>query len=131
MKKNHGKGKGSQISGIPMPNELTQYENLSAEPNRKEPQTRFDHSDRGENYAEDYFDAEEARLADLDGPVVANKVEPEWSEGMEDEQNSPELFDDEGLLPETQPLHVDLESEGEDDNPDFILSPDNIDQSAA
>lgn len=131
MKKKLGKGKGSQITGIPMPGELTQFENLSAEPNREEPHARLDHIDRGEKYAVDYFDDEEARLDSLEGPYVADKSEPEWSEGLADEANNEDSFDDEGLLPETQPLHVDPLSEGEDDDPNFILSPDNIEDDTA
>ncbi len=111
--------------------EMTQFENLSAEPNRDEPQTQFDHSDRGERYAVDYFDDEEARLDSLEGHVAANKSEPEWSEGIEDEANSEDSFDDEGLFPESQPLHVDPLSEGEDDGPNFILNPDNIEDDSS
>lgn len=132
MKRNQGKGKAISISGIPMPGGLVQVEGQSVEPNRDEDQGAFRRDDRGENYARDYFDDEEERLGDLDGPYIVNKDDHQWSDGLKDEENEEDLGDDEAILPETQPLHIDLALEaGLEYSLEVVLSPDNIDTAAA
>ncbi len=131
MKRSQGKGKANHVSGIPLPGTIAQVEGQSAEPNRDEPQGAFK-TESGENYAHDYFNDEEERLGNLEEPFVANKSDQVWSDGIADEENEVDEGDDEGLLPETQLLHVDLQTEvGDDDNQNLMLRPDNVDDDAA
>jgi len=132
MKRDQGKGKANSISGIPMPGVLIQLQGQSVETNRDEEEGAFRRDDRGENYARDYFDDEEERLGDLDGPYIVNKDDQQWSDGLKDEENDEDLGDDEAILPESQPLHIDLALEaGMEDSLDLVLHPDNIDTAAA
>jgi hypothetical protein len=132
MKRNQGKGKALDISGIPLPGTITQVEGQTVETNREEGLSPFKH-DTKENYGHDYFDDETERLGDLDKPFVANKDDRTWSDGIADEANEQtDEDDDEGLLPETQPLHVDLMTEtGADDDANTVLRPDNVEDDSA
>jgi hypothetical protein len=132
MKSNQqGKGKANDVSGIPLPGAIPQVEGQSVEPNRDEPQGAFK-TESTDNYAHDYFDDEEDRLGNLQAPYTANKADQEWSDGIKDEENEDDARDDEGLFPETQPLHVDPMTEtGADDNADVMLRPTQVDDDAA
>ncbi len=106
MKRNQGKGKALDVSGIPMPNTIVQIEGQTVETNREEPNVSFK-SETPENVGHTYFSDEEKRLSDLERAVVT-KADQKWSEGLADESNEEDEDDDEGLLPETQPLHVEI-----------------------
>lgn len=132
MKRHQGKGKANDISGIPLPGTLTQIEGRSIEPNRDEPNNAFKLDEPDQEFGHDYFNDEEERLGNLDGPFVANKSNEQWSDGIADEANEADDADDEGLLPETQPLHVEVRPGlGEDDNYDTALNPDNVEDDSA
>lgn len=136
MKRNQGKGKANDISGIPLPGAIPQVEGQSVEPNRDEPEAAFQvnsDSEKAENFAHDYFDDEEERLGNLEAPFVANKDDEEWSDGLADEENENDDMSDDGLLPETQPLHVDpsVNNVGQDDDADVVLRPTQIGDDAA
>ena len=66
---------------------------------------------------------------ELEG-YIANKADDQWSPGLQDEENVPDDNSNEGLYPEIQPLHIDPLSKvaGEEDNPDFSLRPDTVDE---
>lgn len=130
-RKGREKGKAMEVSGIPLSGTISQVENPSVEPNRDEPRNAFrEDSDTDESYTHDYIRDEEERLGNLAGGYVANKADETWSDGLRDEANEPDLFDGEGMFPEIQPLHVDMEDDqpGEEDTLDMVLRPDNIEQ---
>lgn len=132
MKHNQTKGKALDVSGIPLQQAITQIDGpQTVETNREEPDVSFK-DETPENVGHTYFTDEEARLGNLEMPYVGNKVDEKWSEGIADECNEEDDDDDEGLLPETQPLHVELLSgEGESDNPDVMLRPDNVEDDSS
>jgi hypothetical protein len=131
MKRNQGKGKANDVTGIPLPGTIPQVEGQSVEPNREEPQGSFK-TESAENYAHDYFDDQEDCLGDLEAPYTANKDDQRWSDGIKDEENEEDVSGDEGLFSETQPLHVDQTNEiGADDNADVMLRPTQVDDDAA
>ncbi|HEY9679305.1 MAG TPA: hypothetical protein V6C76_14960 [Drouetiella sp.] len=131
MKRSQGKGKANDISGIPLPGTLAQIEGQSIEPNRDEPPGAFK-TETPENDRRNYFDDEEERLGNLETPFVANKADDQWSEGLEDEENEFDDRSDDGLFPETQPLHVSQSPEGgADDSEDMVLRPTQIDDDVA
>lgn len=132
MKHNQAKGKALDISGIPLAGTITQLDGAqTVETNREEPGVSFI-NETPENVGHTYFSDEEARLGNLEMPYVNNKSDEKWSDGIADECNQEEEDDDEGLLPETQPLHVDLMSGGgKGDNPDIVLRPDNVEDDSA
>ncbi len=128
MKHNQGKGKALDVSGIPLPNTIVQVDGQTVETNREEPSVSFK-SETRENVGHTYFSDEEERLGNIEEPFVNNKADQKWSEGLADESNLDEddNDDDECLLPETQPLHVDpLSANGEDDDAELVLRPDNV-----
>lgn len=132
MKHNQTKGKALDVSGIPLQQTITQIDGAqTVETNREEPDVSFK-SETPENVGHTYFTDEESRLGNLEMPYVSNKVNEKWSDGIADECNEEDEDDDEGLLPETQPLHVDLLSgDGEADNPDVVLRPDNVEDDSS
>lgn len=134
MKHNQVKGKALDVSGIPLQNTIAQVDSAqTVETNRKEPDVSFK-EETPENVGHTYFTDEEERLGNLEAPYVSNKANDKWSDGLSDESN-PDIIDednDEGLLPETQPLHVDVASvmSGTDDA-DIVLRPDNVEDDSA
>lgn len=113
VRKRKGVGKGHNISGIPLSNSMSQLEGQSAEPNRDEPGSFFqvrklEETRDEESYARDYFRDEEARLGSTTEPMLSDKEDRRWSEGLQDEAN---MFDPaaEGseMLEEAVPLHLD------------------------
>ncbi|MBY0358239.1 MAG: hypothetical protein K2W82_09585 [Candidatus Obscuribacterales bacterium] len=81
-----GKGKANKISGIPLQGSLSQTDESSVEPNRKEQLNAFREDTRYEPYAHDYFRDESERLDKLGGSAPAAPDE-HWSEGIADEAN--------------------------------------------
>ncbi|HEY9732195.1 MAG TPA: hypothetical protein V6C89_09790 [Drouetiella sp.] len=132
MKHNQTKGKALDISGIPLPGTIAQMDGAqTVESNREEPDVSFK-EETPDNVGHTYFTDEEARLGNLEMPYVNNKADEKWSEGLADECNEADDDDDEGLLPETQPLHVDVMSgDAKGDNPDVVLRPDNVEDDSA
>lgn len=132
MKHNQAKGKALDISGIPLQQTITQIDSTqTVETNRKEPDVSFE-QETPDNVGHTYFTDEEARLGNLELPYVGNKADEKWSDGIADECNEEDDDDDEGLLPETQPLHVDLMSgDGAPDNADVVLRPDNVEDDSS
>lgn len=76
--------KSNNITGIPSPYGFAQSEIAGAEPNREENDAVIADDD-AENYAVDYFDAEEHRLESLASPTIS--PDETWSEGLNDEAN--------------------------------------------
>jgi hypothetical protein len=112
-------GYGNNIDGVPLPGDLPQLEG-SAVPNRDDSSLLSNPEGETEaEYAVDYFDAVESETGGQSSSYVADKSNRQWSEGIQDEENDFGLgssFDqdedwDEGLLPETQPLHVESSSD--------------------
>jgi hypothetical protein len=131
MKRDEGQGKANSVSGIPMPGTIVQVQGKSVEPNRTEPDNPFNTEGTGENYARDYFDDESERLGNLEDGYVAEKGDQNWSAGLQDEENADEnavdADDNEGLLPETQPLHLGYDARFGADEDELTLRPDNLD----
>jgi hypothetical protein len=118
-------GYGNNIDGIPLPGDMPQIQGSST-PNRDDTSllSNPDGDTEGE-YAVDYFDAVENETGQQPEPYVADKSNQKWSEGLEDEENDYGLlsFDEqdndwnEGLLPETQPLHLESRAERDVETP--------------
>lgn len=119
-----GKGKANKISGIPLPNSLSQTDESSVEPNRKEMINTFREDRRYDPYATDYFRDEEKRLEGLKGTAPAPGHE-EWSEGLLDEANEPEDNPESLLTDETIQSEI-IEDFGSAINMDDIIAPDSI-----
>ena len=102
----------NNIEGIPLPGDMPQVQG-SAVPNREDTSLlQNPDGDTEAEYAVDYFDAVESDSAD---EYLPSKDNQQWSPGLEDEENNYGLNSfsdqdndwDEGLWPETQPLHLD------------------------
>jgi hypothetical protein len=138
--KDKSKGKGIPTSGIPLPGGISQMEDSSVETNNFEAANAFkedqDMADPRPYDQRDFIGDEEEQMGDRSNTFIANKDDEEWSDGMEDECNLPDILTgedadaEEGLFPETGPLHIDLGATagiGEDDDADMILRPDTMD----
>jgi hypothetical protein len=139
-RKNQGKGKGIATSGIPLAGGISQIDESSVETNNFEAKNAFkedqDMPDPRPYDQRDFIGDEEEQMGDRSNTYIANKDDEEWSEGMEDECNLPDILTgealdaEEGLFPETEPLHIDLGASaglGDDDDADMILRPDTMD----
>jgi hypothetical protein len=124
---------GNNIEGIPLPGDMPQIES-SAVPNREDSNTLLNpDGDTNIKFAQDYFDDEEAELGGEGAPFVESKDNEQSL--VEDEENSGAFsfseMDkdwDEGVFPETQPLHVEGNvDEQQDEELTYVeLQPDNI-----
>jgi hypothetical protein len=134
MKRDEGQGKANSVSGIPLPGTIVQVQGKSVEPNRKEPDKPFKIDGTGENYARDYFDAESARLGNLEDAFVIEKSDQTWSSGLQDEENTSEnavdADDSEGHLPESQPLQLDSDVRFGADHDEPTLPSDKFDNNS-
>lgn len=101
-----GKGKANKISGIPLHGSLSQTDESSVEPNRKEQLNAFREDNRYEPYAHNYFRDESERLDKLGGSAPA-APDKQWSEGIADEANEFEE-DIEALHDEDENLQSEL-----------------------
>ncbi len=130
--KRASKRRANAVSGKPMPFTIVQADDEPIViPNRDVDESAFFRDDSGEAYARDYFADEEERLGNLESPYLVNRDDRQWSDGLRDEENEPEA-DEEGLWPESQPLHVDLSQDaGGEDSFEVSLRPSNIDINAA
>ena len=134
------KGKGMATSGIPLSDGISQMEDTSVETNEFEAANAFkedqDLPDPRPYDKRDFIGDEEEQMGNNSQGFIANKDDEEWSDGLEDECNLPDILTgqdidaEEGLFPETEPLHMDLGATaglGEDDDADMILRPDTMD----